>query len=477
MNARAMLDILLDPGSFRGWDAPPADVRPDPGYAADLARARAAAGLDEAVITGEGLLAGRPVAVAAGEFAFLGGSVGAAAGERLAAAARRALDRRLPFVALPSSGGTRMQEGTAAFLQLVKITAAVTELKAAGLPYLVYLRHPVTGGVLATWASLGHVTLAEPGALIGFLGPRACQALAGRPVPPDVQRAEHLRDHGLIDAVVPPGALRPCLDRLLTALAPAAPPAAPPAPAPAAVPGAGPAPAPAWDSVLRTRDPGRPGAAALIGAAADDVVRLADGELVLALGRAGGRPCVLIGQDRGRPAGPAAFRLARRGMQLAAELAIPLVTVIDTPGAELSAAAEEHGIAGEIARCVAAMIALPVPTVAVLLGQGAGGAALALFPADRVIASGHAWLAPLAPEGASAIMYRDTAHAPGLAARQRIRAADLAAAGAVDLVVPEEPGFPAALGRAVRAELAALAGLGDQERMSRRLLRYRGPGG
>jgi Carboxyl transferase domain len=200
---------------------------------------------------------------------------------------------------------------------------------------------------------------------------------------------------------------------------------------------------PAWESVLRTRRAGRPGAADLIRLAATDVTSLHQAGLILALARIGGYPCVLIAQDRhGPPPGPAALRQARRGARLATELRLPLVCVIDTPGADLSARAEEDGLASEIAGCLADLTTLPVPTVSLLLGQGAGGAALALLPADRVLAAQHAWLAPLAPEGASAIIYRDTGHAPQLAARQRIRSADLAADGIVDQVIPRDPRRP-----------------------------------
>ncbi|KOG88576.1 hypothetical protein ADK38_19045, partial [Streptomyces varsoviensis] len=124
----------------------------------------------------------------------------------------------LPLLAAPASGGTRMQEGTVAFLQMVKVAAAITDHKGAGLPYLVYLRHPTTGGVLASWGSLGHLTAAEPGALIGFLGPRVHEALYGEPFPPGVQVAEHLLAHGLIDAVLPAGELADIAARALDVL-------------------------------------------------------------------------------------------------------------------------------------------------------------------------------------------------------------------------------------------------------------------
>ncbi len=141
-----------------------------------------------------------------------------------------------------------------------------------------------------------------------------------------------------------------------------------------------------------------------------------DAGLLLTLARLDGVTCVVVAQDRRNQAqqsmGPRALREARRGMRLADELGLPLVTVIDTPGAGLSANAEEGALAGEIARCVADMLSLSVPTVAVLLGQGCGGGALALLPAARVIAAENAWLSPLPPEGASVIMHHDTDHAP-----------------------------------------------------------------
>ena len=188
-------------------------------YAAELAAARAATGLDESVLTGEGTVFGRRVAVVACEFDFLAGSIGVAAAERITSAIERATALRLPLVASPSSGGTRMQEGTVAFLQMVKIAAAVTLHKKAHLPYLVYLRHPTTGGVFASWGSLGHITVAEPGALVGFLGPRVYEQLYGEPFPVGVQTAENLQQHGVIDGVVPLAGLRRTLDWALKVVA------------------------------------------------------------------------------------------------------------------------------------------------------------------------------------------------------------------------------------------------------------------
>jgi acetyl-CoA carboxylase carboxyl transferase subunit beta len=494
VRALDLIERVLDLDSFRAWnDALPTLAAPEPGYAAELAAARERTGFDEAVVTGEGRIRGRRVAVAACEFDFLAGSIGVAGAERLTRAVERATAEGLPLLASPTSGGTRMQEGTVAFLQMVKISAAVAGHRAAGLPYLVYLRHPTTGGVFASWGSLGHVTAAQPGALVGFLGPRVYQALHDRPFPEGVQVAENLYEHGLIDAVVPPARLRDVAIRVFDVLDPGA----PPADVPAAIEPEPVVDIDAWTAVKRSRDPRRPGLRALLRYGARSVTPLrgtGEGEsepalrLVLArfgTGLAPGAPCVVLGQDRTRqsehgPFGPAGLRQARRGMRLAAELGLPLLTVVDTAGAALSREAEEGGLAGEIARCLAELVMLPAPTVCLLLGQGAGGGALALLPADRVICAQHGWLSPLPPEGASAILYRGTEHAAELAGRQGIRSVDLLRDHIVDRVVPEYPDaaeepreFVRRVAGVLEHELGALRTLDPDARLAARLARYR----
>jgi len=478
-------DAVLDEGSFVSWDDEPQAIPVTESYARELAAAREATGRDESVLTGEGRVFGRRVAAVVCEFGFLGGSIGVAAAERITAAVQRATAERLPLLASPSSGGTRMQEGTVAFLQMVKIAAAVRLHKQAHLPYLVYLRHPTTGGVFASWGSLGHLTVAEPGALIGFLGPRVYESLYGEPFPAGVQTAENLQRHGVIDGVVALDGLRPMLDRALTVLTNVPDPPPQPQP-PTPIPDI-----PAWDSVLASRRPDRPDVRQLLRHGATDVVLLSgtgQGEAattLLALARFAGQPAVVLGQQRatgggGGAVGPASLREARRGMALAAELRLPLVLVIDAAGPALSAEAEEGGLAGQIAQCLAELVTLQTPTVSVLLGQGSGGPALAMVPADRVLAALHGWLAPLPPEGASAIVFRDTDHSPELAAAQGIRSADLLKSGIVDAVVPEYPDaadepveFCQRLSSAIAAEVHALREIPDAERIATRLHRYR----
>ncbi|OBK24061.1 acetyl-CoA carboxyl transferase [Mycobacterium asiaticum] len=478
-------EAVLDDGSFVSWDSEPLQLPISEMYERELADARAASGRDESVSTGEGRIFGRRVAVVVCDFNFLAGSIGVAAAERITAAVQRATAERLPLLASPSSGGTRMQEGTVAFLQMVKIAAAVRLHRQAHLPYLVYLRNPTTGGVFASWGSLGHVTLAEPGALIGFLGPRVYELLYGEPFPSNVQTAENLQRYGVIDGVVSLAELRTTLDRALTVIADS------PDPPPALQAAESIPDVPAWDSVLASRRADRPDVRYVLRHGATDRVLLSGtgrGEAattLLALARFAGQPVVVLGQQRvedggGNAVGPGSLREARRGMALAAELQLPLVLVIDTAGPALSAEAEQGGLAGQIAQCLAELVTLDTPTVSVLLGQGSGGPALAMVPADRVLAALHGWLAPLPPEGASAIVFRDTGHAPELAAAQGIRSADLLASGIVDAIVPEHPDaadepveFSRRLAVAIAAEVHALRGIPAAQRLAARLQRYR----
>lgn len=463
-SARELIDLVLDEDSYESWDAPVDTSGHPESYRAELRTAAEKAGTDESVLTGRGTVRGRPVAFVVNEFRFLAGSIGVAAAERIAAAVRRATAEGLPVLASTASGGTRMQEGSPAFVHMVEISRALMAHRAAGLPYLVHLRHPTTGGVYASWGSLGHVTVAEPGALVGFLGPKVYEALNGEAFPDGVQTAENLANKGVIDAVVPAEALPELVDLALGVLVDPATPSSLVRRTPLPF---GTAPGPAWDSIEATRAEDRAGVRDLLKYAGAGTLRLRgtdegerDDTTLIALTRLDGQPCVLVGQDRTRqtaatPMGPGALREARRGMRLAEELRLPLVTVVDTPGAELSPRAEEGAIAGEIARCIATLVTMTVPTVAVILGQGCGGGALAMLPARTKIATEHGWLSPLPPEGASVIMHGTPDRAPEMAQSQQVRALDLLRNGDVDVVVPERDAETAdEMARAVAAEIA-----------------------
>lgn len=484
ITADAALVALLDEDSWQSWDEPgwlPADLE----YAKQLARAADRAGADESIRTGRGAIAGIPVAVIVGDFDFLAGSVGVAAAERLVSAITRATSERLPLVGLPTSGGTRMQEGTPAFLRMVPIAAAVAAHRAAGLPYVVWLRDPTLGGVMATWGSLGQVTAAAPGATVGFLGARVFATLnPGEQFPAEVQSAENACAVGVIDAVVPLAELRDWFTTLLTAItAPGS--SVTDTPARSRSEGSDARPD-AWSCVTATRDPDRPGAQELIAAAATDITVLhgtGEGErgdaLFLAVARINGRGCVITAQDRraNEPLGPAALRTARRGYRLAQEWGLPLVTVVDTEGAEVSAAAEEGAMAGEIARSLAELSQLQVPIVAVLLGSGCGGGALAMLPADVLLAAEDTWVTPLPPEGAAAILFRTVERAPEMARAQHITAAELAHHGVVDVLLPalgDADGEGAAAGFVAAAAAALAQAVPPAQVSARRVQRFLG---
>ena len=206
LNARQRLELLLD-GRWIEHDAQIAsndplhftDTRP---YAERLKEARRKLGMSDAVMTGEGLLAGRPVICCSMEFGFIGGSMGAAVGEKVTRAIERSVERKMPLVIVSCSGGARMMEGTLSLMQLAKVSAALAQLDEVGVPFISVLTDPTTGGVTASYAMLGDLNIAEPGALIGFAGPRVIEQTIRQKLPDGFQRAEFLLEHGFLDAVV-----------------------------------------------------------------------------------------------------------------------------------------------------------------------------------------------------------------------------------------------------------------------------------
>lgn len=187
-------------------------------YADRLREARGKTGNDDAIVVAHGRIGGAQVVIAAFDFGFLGGSMGTAVGESLLAAARLAVIQESPLIVIPSSGGARMQEGVLSLMQMARTTIAVDELKEAGLPYIVLLTHPTTGGVTASFAMLGDIAIAEPGAVIGFAGARVIEETIRETLPEGFQRAEYLRDHGMVDMVVHRHKLRETLANLLALL-------------------------------------------------------------------------------------------------------------------------------------------------------------------------------------------------------------------------------------------------------------------
>ena len=211
------LSTILDPGSFRELNEklPAADPLCFPGYREKQREARRKTGLNEAAVTAVGIIGGRKCVVGVLDSRYLMGSMSAAVGEKVTLAIEAAAKNKLPLILFSASGGARMQEGILSLMQMAKTSAALARFSEKGLLYISVLTDPTTGGVTASFASLGDVILAEPGALIGFAGPRVIQQTIGETLPEGFQRAEYQEEHGFVDAVVPRGELRETLSRLL----------------------------------------------------------------------------------------------------------------------------------------------------------------------------------------------------------------------------------------------------------------------
>lgn len=217
MDAYSRLNEVLDAGSFRELNEkyPAADPLHFPGYSEKLKKAQEKTGLTEAVVTALGTIGGRRCVVGVMDSRFFMGSMSAAVGEKITLAIEYATKNRLPLILFCASGGARMQEGILSLMQMAKTSAALGRHSQKGLLYISILTDPTTGGVTASFASLGDVILAEPGALIGFAGPRVIQQTIGQTLPEGFQRAEYQEEHGFVDAVAPRNQLRPTLVQLL----------------------------------------------------------------------------------------------------------------------------------------------------------------------------------------------------------------------------------------------------------------------
>jgi acetyl-CoA carboxylase carboxyl transferase subunit beta len=224
IDARKRLTLLLDENQYEMFDGNLSSTDPLKfvdlkHYSSRLRQAQHDTGLKDAVINAQGKLLGKPVVVSAMEYAFIGGSMGAVVGEMITRAVERALDSKTPLIIVSASGGARMMEGVVSLMQLAKISAALARLDKAKVPYISVLTDPTTGGVTASFAMLGDLNIAEPGALIGFAGPRVIEQTIRQKLPSGFQRSEFLLEHGMLDAVVPRKELKPYIARALDFMA------------------------------------------------------------------------------------------------------------------------------------------------------------------------------------------------------------------------------------------------------------------
>lgn len=502
VDARERLTQLLDPGSIEPLDLPVSDADPlgfvdAKPYPVRLSSARKSTGLDEAVVCATGQIEGKPLVVAVMDFGFMGGSLSGAVGELITLAGETALRRRVPLLIVTASGGARMQEGAVALMQMAKTSQMLGQLDEAGLLTISLVTDPTFGGVAASFATLCDVIIAEPGARLGFAGRRVIEQTIKQTLPPDFQTAEFLLASGLIDLIRPRQELRPTLARLLSIGSPRKL-TAPPEQG-ATTPDESVAQKDPWQVVQAARHLDRPTTLDYLGLLLDDFEELRgdrlgadDPAIVGGLGSLAGLPVVVVGHQKGHTAAelsarnfgmptPAGYRKAARLMNLAAKLGIPLVTLIDTPGAYPGKEAEQHGQAIAIAENIRLMSRLPVPVVSVVTGEGGSGGALALGVANHVLICQNAVYSVISPEGCAAILWHDPAEAPRAAEALRLTAAELAPLGIVDRIVPEPEGGTQAdhvtagqhLRAALLTSLAELLPLSAERLVADRRARFR----
>lgn len=489
LTAQQRLRQLLDGEQYELLPHP--STKPDPlsftdtkPYPARLAAARAATGLSEAVVLARGTIHGNPVITAVMDFRFLGGSLGSQGGEVITSAAETSLRERTPLLIVCASGGARMQEGVLSLMQMAKTTQALADLDAAGVLTISLITDPTYGGVAASFATLCDVIISEPGARLGFAGPRVIMQTIRESLPEGFQTAEFLLEHGLIDAIRPRATLRTMLARLLAAGNRTAPSAAadpgPSFPDPAASNAASPDPCPRyaddvgtaavltdpdalpavdrWKTVQRARHLGRPTTLDYLHGVFTDFIELHGdrstgdcGAIVGGLTFLDSTPVIVVGHQKGHTIAelternfgmpmPEGYRKAARLLRLAEKLGTPVVTLVDTPGAHPGPEAETRGQAVAIAENIRLMTTLRVPVISLITGEGGSGGALALAVGTRILMCANAIYSVISPEGCAAILWHDTTMAPAAADALQIDAREMLRMGVVDGVVAEPEG-------------------------------------
>ena len=461
--AYTRLEMILDENSFEEWDAqmPVSNPMEYRGYPEKLEALKAKTGLNEAVVTGKGRINGSETVIGVCDGRFLMASMGENVGEKITRAVERATEERLPVILFCCSGGARMQEGIISLMQMAKTSAAFKRHSDAGLLYISVLTDPTTGGVTASFAMLGDILLAEPGALIGFAGPRVIEQTIRQRLPKGFQRAEFLLEHGFLDAIVERPQMKEVLGNLLdlhrekdetvrdfqnenqiiqeieqkqTKRD-------------------------VWDRVLISRKKDRPVGSDYIQALFTDFQEFHgdrlygdDPAVIGGIARFNDQTVTVIAQEKGSSTKeniernfampkPEGYRKALRLMKQAEKFHRPVICFVDTPGAFCGIEAEERGQGEAIARNIYEMSSLKVPVLTVIIGEGGSGGALALATSDEVWMLENAVYSILSPEGFASILWKDSTKAKEAAKVMKLTSDCLKAQGIVDKVIPEPEDF------------------------------------
>ena len=462
------LDMILDEGSFQEWNETMPEQNPMEyrGYPEKLAAMKARTGLDEAVVTGKGSIHGTETVIGVCDGRFLMASMGENVGEKIARAVERATEEQLPVILFCCSGGARMQEGITSLMQMAKTSAALKRHSDAGLLYISVLTDPTTGGVTASFAMLGDIILAEPGALIGFAGPRVIEQTIRQKLPKGFQRAEFLLEHGFLDAIVERSRMRKVLGDLLQMHSKAAweEQSQKVAESKASEERTEKSHVSvqkkeAWDRVLLSRKKDRPVGSDYIQALFTNFQEFHgdrlygdDPAIIGGIASFGERTVTVIAQEKGSSTReniqrnfampkPDGYRKALRLMKQAEKFHRPVICFVDTPGAFCGIEAEERGQGEAIARNIYEMSALKVPILTVIIGEGGSGGALALATSDEVWMLENAIYSILSPEGFASILWKDSTKAKEAAKVMKLTSDCLKEQGIVDNVISEPEGF------------------------------------
>ena len=477
------IQMVIDEGTFEEWNQDLIGGNPVnyKGYPEKVQALQEKTGLKEAVVTGKGKINGRDTVIAVCDGRFLMASMGWAVGEKITRAVERATEEKLPIIIFACSGGARMQEGITSLMQMAKTSAALERHSKAGLLYVSVLTEPTTGGVTASFAMLGDIILAEPGALIGFAGPRVIEQTLRQKLPKGFQRAEFLVEHGFVDDIVRRENLKETLGKILEIHAvswktenrirtdaaelhhadypgsdsenltndkcdsdrgdsnPA---------------GINPY-LTAWDRVQISRKIDRPSGSDYIEALFTDFMEFHgdrnygdDKAIIGGIAKFHGKPVTVIVQEKGTNTKeniahnfgmpmPEGYRKALRLMKQAEKFQRPVICFVDTPGAFCGIEAEERGQGEAIARNLWELAGLKTPVLSIVTGEGGSGGALALAAGDQVWMLENSIYSILSPEGFASILWKDSTKAKEAAAVMKLTASDLYEKGIIEQVIPE----------------------------------------
>ena len=459
VHAYRRIQMVADPDTFEEWDhdltgGNPMHYR---GYEEKVHALQEKTGLQEAVVTGKCRINGKETVLAVCDGRFMMSSMGWAVGEKITRAVENATEKRLPVIIFACSGGARMQEGITSLMQMAKTSAALKRHSDAGLLYVSVLTEPTTGGVTASFAMLGDVILAEPGALIGFAGPRVIEQTIHQKLPKGFQRAEFLLEHGFIDDIVKRENLKETLGKILTFHEKGD-----------LVPGQnqlecshiGNAPfLSAWERVQLSRKMDRPSGSDYIEVLFDDFTEFHgdrtygdDKAIIGGIASFHGMPVTVIAQQKGNNTKeniyhnfgmpmPEGYRKALRLMKQAEKFHRPVICFVDTPGAFCGVEAEERGQGEAIARNLMELSGLKIPVLSIVTGEGGSGGALALAAGDQVWMLENSVYSVLSPEGFASILWKDSTRAEEAAEVMKLTATDLYQKGIIEEMIPEPEEF------------------------------------